>query len=293
MINHPLASIDAWLRYFAASSLPTLAYSQQQLDTLRQNEALANLQQLARVIKHDALLALKTLRYLQNHRSSHQLNDVTTIDRVILMVGVQPLLDDFANSPSIEAQSAEYPAGISLARSLLQRAHLAAICADAIAAQRHDVDGSEVMTAALLRDIAEILIACYAPKLTLRVRAMQQRDRSIRSQVAQRVVFGFPYLDLQLALIEQWRLPPILKMLMDEGHAEHPRVRTVSHAVAFARHWSNGADDAALPDDYANIADLVSIDPEEAVQLCAAAVSKAGKAASWFAGPATEPASGA
>jgi hypothetical protein len=164
----------------------------------------------------------------------------------------------------------------------MQRSYLAGLCAARWANYRHDIDGNEVMTAALLRDIAEILLACFAPKLALRVRALQMSDHGIRSAVAQRVVFGFPALDLQLALIQNWHLPPILKMLMDESHADNPRVRTVATAVAFARHVVNGWDDAALPDDYAAIAEITSLSHDAAIQTAVEATKVASESWHWY-----------
>jgi hypothetical protein len=49
---------------------------------------------------------------------------------------------------------------------------------------------------------------------------------------------------------------------MDGECAEQPRVRNVILAVNLARHSSNGWDDAALPDDYKDIGELLGMEPE-------------------------------
>jgi hypothetical protein len=49
---------------------------------------------------------------------------------------------------------------------------------------------------------------------------------------------------------------------MDPQNAEHPRVRNVKLAVDLARHSANGWDDAALPDDYRAIEELLHISHE-------------------------------
>jgi hypothetical protein len=46
---------------------------------------------------------------------------------------------------------------------------------------------------------------------------------------------------------------------MNPENAEHPRVRNVKLAVDLARHSANGWDDAALPDDYTAIAELLHL----------------------------------
>jgi hypothetical protein len=60
-----------------------------------------------------------------------------------------------------------------------------------------------------------------------------------------------------------WALPELLLKLMDDDSANEPRVRNVMLAVDLARHSADGWSDAALPDDYARIADLLRSTPEE------------------------------
>jgi hypothetical protein len=283
MIEQPLANQDAWVHFFETSTLPVLQKTHDSLLALKASGDGATVQGLAAVAKHDALFALQILRFLQQHRSSHQLTDVTTVERVILMVGVDKLLTEFGDVVTVESMLAPHPAALEAVQRVMQRAHHAALCADKWAAYRHDIDNAEVMTAALLRDIAEILVGCFSPRLYQRIRAMQHADKRLRSQVAQKVVLGFPLINLQLALIDQWRLPPILKMLMDEGHAENPRVRTVATAVAFARHVANGWDDAALPDDFKAAAELTSLSEDEVYKITIQATARAAESWSWYA----------
>ena len=51
---------------------------------------------------------------------------------------------------------------------------------------------------------------------------------------------------------------------MNHDNAKHPRVKNVMLAVDLARHSANGWDDAALPDDYKAIDELLHLS-EEAV----------------------------
>jgi hypothetical protein len=198
------------------------------------------------------------------------------------MVGVTPLLDKFAQSDEIETVLQEHPHGLETVLQVMQRAYLSGICAARWGSFRNDVDAAEVMTSALLRDIAEVLIGVYSPKLALRIRAIQQHNSTIRSAVAQRAVLGFPIFDLQLALIDHWRLPPMLRMLMDEEHAENPRVRIVKTAVTFSRHIKNGWDDPAVPDDLLAISELCGVDLDSAKQLAESALAYANSASALF-----------
>jgi hypothetical protein len=56
-------------------------------------------------------------------------------------------------------------------------------------------------------------------------------------------------------------------MLMDDECSNHQRVRNVVLAINLARHSANGWDDAALPDDYTDIAVLLRLKPEQVMLM--------------------------
>jgi HD-like signal output (HDOD) protein len=125
----------------------------------------------------------------------------------------------------------------------------------------------EVRIAALLHDMAEMLMWCFAPQDMLKIRAIQQKDKALRSRAVQEQVLGFALSDLQQALIKEWSLPQLLLTLMDDGNARQTQVRNVVLAVNFARHSANGWNDAALPDDYKELGELLRISPADAMVL--------------------------
>jgi len=127
-----------------------------------------------------------------------------------------------------------------------------------------------VRIAALLHDLAEMLMWCFAPTDMLRIHAMQQEDKTLRSSDVQEQVLGFPLVDLQLSLAREWSLPQLLLTLMDHECAEQERVRNVILAVNLARHSANGWDDAALPDDYWDIGQLLSVEPDDVIVMVGA-----------------------
>ena len=59
-----------------------------------------------------------------------------------------------------------------------------------------------------------------------------------------------------------WHLPELLLHLIDDDNTDNPRVRNVALAVRLARHSAHGWNDAALPDDYRDIGQLLNISPE-------------------------------
>ena len=73
--------------------------------------------------------------------------------------------------------------------------------------------------------------------------------------------------DLQKGLVEAFQLPALLSKLMDDESASEHRAKNVSLAVNLARHSANGWDDAALPDDYRDVAEFLRVDVEKAKSI--------------------------
>jgi HD-like signal output (HDOD) protein len=140
------------------------------------------------------------------------------------------------------------------------------------AVRLRDMHYEEVRIAALLHDLAEMLLWCFAPADMLKIHTLQHQDKTLRSLEAQERVLGFSLVALQLALAREWSLPKLLITLMDNDCASQPRVRNVILAINLARHSANGWDDAALPDDYKDVGELLGMTQEDVmVQICAEA----------------------
>jgi len=161
--------------------------------------------------------------------------------------------------PLVEDHLKGHPKALLGLLKVIARARKAAYWARDWAALRHDLNADEIIVATLLHDYAEILMWCFAPTLATRVKERQLLDRTLRSGTIQTLVFNIPLYELKLALAGEWHLPELLTMLMNADNAEQPRVRNVKLAVDLARHSANGWDDAALPDDYKAIGELLHL----------------------------------
>jgi HD-like signal output (HDOD) protein len=230
-----------------------------ELARLRENEENVTGRQVAGAILQDPLMTLRVLAYIEANRRKSQTADITTIDRAVMMIGITPFFAKFEGLPLVEDSLKEQPQALIGLLRVIARARQASMFARDWAVLRHDLDIDEVTIAALLHDTAEILLWCFAPTLMLAIRALQAENLGLRSAAAQQTVLGIHATDLQLALARAWHLPELLLSLMDDAHAEHPRVRNVIHAVNLARHSANGWSDPAIPDDITEISKLLGI----------------------------------
>lgn len=266
-LTRALNDLAAWTAHFRAAEIPVLAHTAQTLEALRANEDAVDANSIGELISHDPLMTLKVLSHAATHRPSRVVTDAETVTAALVMMGITPFFRAFGPQPTVEDRLAAMPEALDGLLAVLRRAHRGANFALAFAVHRMDADAAVIHEAALLHDFAEMLLWCHAPALALRIRAAQQADATLRSSVIQAQVLNIELHDLQQALMRAWHLPELLIRITDDRHATQPAVRNVALAVRLARHTALGWDNAALPDDLADIGTLLSLTPEAALQL--------------------------
>jgi len=282
MITHPLKDVAAWVAYLDQADIPVLTRTEAELIRFKANEDNLNGRELADAIMHDPLMTLKVLRYLHTHRSKRQAMEITTIGHALMMLGTTPFFRYFARLPTIESTLKHHPDALLGAMRSMSRARHAALYAQDWAMLRHDMEADEVTIAALLRDLSEILMWCFAPEPMLKIRALMQANPRLRSSDVQKHVLGFRGQELQQALAEHWELPKLLQSLMDEAHAKQPRSKNVALACRLARHSANGWFDAALPDDYKEIGEFLNLREDDVHQRMQRVTLQAAKSWRWY-----------
>ena len=267
MSNHPLHDIESWLLLLSNNSLPVLRQTKRAIEDMRTDMDRVDSRELARVILQDPMMTVRVLAYIQPLHARALRHDITTIAGAIMMSGIEPFFNRFTDLIPIEAMlKGEPPAALLGVLQVIRRAQRAADYAQDWARWRHDVNIEEVRIAALLHDLAEILVWCFAPKLGLAMKADLETHPGKRSAVVQTETLGFTLQELQLALCGVLHLPELLRDLIDDEHGEHPRERNVALAVRLARHSAHGWNDPALPDDYKEIGQLLNLTPEAIMQ---------------------------
>lgn len=263
MLNHPMQDLEAWVLLLSSAELPVLRHTARRLEEARQKIDRISGRDIANIVLHDPLMAVRVLSYIQPHHGKHLRSDITTIGSAVMMLGVEPFFEKFKTPLTIEATLKDEPQALLGVLQVIHRVQRATRYAYQWAQHRQDTNVEEVMLATLLHDLAEVLLWCFAPSLAMKIRSRQQADSTLRSaDVQEEVLGGFRLFDLQLALCRAWHLPDLLKTLMDDAHAENPRVRNVVLAVNLARHSAHGWTDSALPDDFAAVQRLLHIGRE-------------------------------
>jgi HD-like signal output (HDOD) protein len=264
-LQGPLPSLAAWVAHFRDAPIPVLGSTAASIAELAANEDAVDAHLLAESIGTDPMMTLRLLAHVG--MNSRRETDVESVIGALVLMGVGPFFRHFGELPTIEATLADEPAALEGARAVLARAHRAARFALGFAAHRLDPDAAVIHDGALLHDFAELLLWCHAPALALEIAQCQQADPGLRSTSAQRAVLGITLAELQQQLMKAWRLPELLIRLDNDEHAENTQVRNVLLAVRLARHTAQGWDNAALPDDVADIGALLQLGPTPASKL--------------------------
>jgi HD-like signal output (HDOD) protein len=262
MLVKPFHDLDAWVAFYSQASVPVLRHTVQGLEQMREKADKVNARSIAAIILNDPLMTLRVLRYIEDHRQKRQTTDITTIERALMMIGIEPFFRDFQELPIVEEQFQDQPKALLGLLKVINRARKAANWAREWAIMRHDLDVDEITVATLLHEVANILMWCFAPALALKGKEMQAADHSLRSATMQIAIYNIHLSDLQTRLCQIWKLPELLLTLMDETKSESARARNVLLASSLARHSANGWDDAALPDDFKDVAALLHISHE-------------------------------
>ncbi len=249
LLHQPLPDVPAYVNAFSAAPLPVLRHTVRAMAALRASGQSIGARHLAGIVLADPLMALRLLSHLECHRAQSQNHDITTIERAVMMLGVEPFFTLFDDLPTVEDALAEHPRALVGVLKVIGRARKVADYARDFAVLRRDLDVQEITVAALLHETTEIVWWIHAPTLSLEIQRRQLDQPGLRSTDAQRAVFGTTAVELQLALIRAWRLPQLLVALLDDREQDNPRVRTIRLAADFSRHLARGWDNPALPDD--------------------------------------------
>lgn len=250
----------------SCARIPVMRDSVDALRRLREREDNVAARDISGVILRDPLFTLNVLRHLQEQRRGSQTMEITTISHAVMMLGVTPFFRLFQEMDVVEDALEMRPHAIEGFMGVVSRSFHAALYARDWATLCHDIESDEVIIAALLHDVAEMLLWWIQPESMMRIAEAMVHDRGLRSAEAQQNMLGFRIMDLQRTLVEKWRLPGLLRALMDDEHSDFPRARLVALAVALARHSSNGWENPALSEDFSAIQKLLGLPRAEVMQ---------------------------
>ena len=262
--------LAGWVAFLSQTELPVLKHTVREMERMRTDEDHLNSRSMALTVTSDPMMTVKLLRYMQAHKHRSQTHDVVQVEQAIMMMGFDTFFREIRPEPVVEDILHGHMQAMTQLLRTVRRAQRASRYAFDWALLLHDLHAEEVRIAALLSYIAEMVMWCFNPGPMLEIRARLDADKTLRSAAVQQEVLGFKGMELQQALATEWKLPGLLLHLMDPAQSGNERVCNVMLALNLARHSANGWDDAALPDDYRDIGELLNIDPQKVKEMVGA-----------------------
>lgn len=258
-----ITSLEKWLDFFSHVDIPVLRSTIDSLNQLKEKESKVTAREIAGVVLRDPMMTLKVLIYMQECRVHSHSVEITTVEHVVMMIGVTPFFEQFQEMQAAEEILEKNPDAMDGFMATIDQSQRAALYASEWVILRHDIESDEIIIATLLHDIVEMLLWCLAPEYAIRIERKVRQDHSLDSAAVQKSVLGISLIQLQLQLREKWHLPVLLQTLMDGIHNNSPRVRNVALAVKLAMHSSDGWSHSSLRGDYAAIGKLVGANRHE------------------------------
>jgi HD-like signal output (HDOD) protein len=265
-------TVAEWTAALAGRDIPVLASTAATLQAQIADPERVSAYELAETILTDPLMTVRVYAMLARARSRRQVVDITKIEGCIMMLGMPRFIASCENLVTVEDHLAGNPEALAGLMRVVERARNAMHIASRFAVWRNDHAVEELAIAALLHEVAEILVWVFAPSLAHQTRATQRADVLHRSRVAQRLVLNVELAELQHELVLAWNLPQMLVDMMDEAKSATRRVRNVLYAVDIARHCAGGRHSQALVHDFAKAASLLVASPARVRELVESAV---------------------
>ena len=264
----PLADLAAWTSHFRRAEIPVLRETVDALDALRANEERTDANSIGEMIGGDPLMTLKVLAYVSDHRGRSVVTAPGDRHRGAGDDGHPAVLPrlrctDIRRGPSRGVARGAWPA-------------CSASCGERIAV-RASRSPWRCIAPTRTRPPSTLPPCCTnsprccsgATRRSWRCASARCRTptrRCARASLNERC-FGIELDELQQALVAAWRLPSLLAETAQEPQAGQTGARAVALGSRLARHTAAGWENAAIPDDVAEVAALLNLSPAAALEL--------------------------
>lgn len=250
--------LSGWAHFLSKGDLPMLASTQNSLSTLKLKDDTLLPSELAVIVLRDPLFTATIINHLQINRNKLRIVDITTIEHAIMMLGIEPFYKNFGDTLTVEETFHTNPLAKNSILKVARRSYVASRIAQDWAAKAKDIESEEIQVAALIHDVAEILLWMKAPAHAFLIRKLMNENPNMRSQDAQKKILGISLVNVEIEICTNWGMPAILLDLLKKRQIINQRMAFVELAVKLSRHCATDWENPALPDDWQDISDQIT-----------------------------------
>lgn len=252
-------TLQQWVERFRHADYPVLENTHNALVAIEKGDSDIGGAAIAASVRTDPLMVLKVMRMANSGRNGRFAQPVSTMENALMLIGPAPGLWQMLDCNLVEQVVPPAPqAGLM---QVVARAYHAAFQAREWALFRLDLNSEEVYIAALLQEIAELILWTTCPETMQSLPSLRQQ---LGREEAERTLLGCTCDELTLTLSEVWNLPSLMTsaQISTERQA-HPRARLVCLAKRLARHAECGWYHEDLQQDMDELAALLHLRNED------------------------------
>ena len=172
MMESGKRNIGSWVQYLSSRKIPVMRQTVRSLAEARTRIDSVNGREVSTIVMRDPMMAVRVLAYIRPYHGKRQMKEVSTVEHAVMMLGVEPFFRHFENLETIEDLLKPHPQAMMGLLFIVRRAQRAARYAFEWAVWRRCPNIEEVYISALLYDLAEILMWCFAPQQSLQILTM-------------------------------------------------------------------------------------------------------------------------
>jgi hypothetical protein len=235
-----------WAAFWRGKSLPILPETLAELG--RQSRRIDRVQaaQIAEIVMADPLLAVQVLRFINQRERTSLAADIVSIEKAVMLMGVQPFFDRFSRLQSIETvMPADSPAAVQLQQLIIETDLLLRLSRE-LAEQRYDARPEEIIMAALLAKLNDML--------TLLAPVLDSQAPPPASQLA--------------PLLKVFRIPDVIVGLLEDRGEAVPRETLQLAIVSLLHHLRRGWWMPEIGHELARAAGALGCEPADVWQSC-------------------------
>lgn len=274
---------ETWLERLKPGQTPIFRHTKLKLLALKDKVDEVGAREVSNLVLADPLASLRLIYLANNRVSRHFGNEVASVEHAIMMQGLGVYIDRVAEFPVLEdTPLGREPESLNSLYRLLRLAQHAAWQARDFAVLHSDVRAEEVEVAALLYYAPEFLFWLDAPDTA---RELARLRRIKEPAEAEAEALGFALGPLRLMLLEAWKIPEIIRNLLDERHAERSRNIILRACLDLAHRSRHGWWDEHLLADYQALADIENTPLEVIVGTAHRNAVRAARHGAWIPAP--------
>jgi HD-like signal output (HDOD) protein len=219
---------DAWCLALSALPIPALAETTDELAVLaliEERRGCMDARSIAKAIVNDPLMTARVLADAARLRHPGQISDAETVTAAVLMMGTGRFFSTLSQITTVEHLLQEHPDVADFLRELIRHSHRAALLTVGVALHRADDDAEAMQEAAMLQDLATMLLCCRAPAMMQpwvhQSASLAEQDEALQG--------------LNLQLLRQWSMPDVLIRLSDDHAPAQALIQPQRRVVQLCR----------------------------------------------------------